>query len=356
MIADRVSSEAEGAGVDYLGNKTGLATGIVDVVRRAAAPGSAVADVFAGTGAVASAFARAGYVVEASDHLPLCTVWARARLLGASVSFQGLPRELSADRKPLEAIIAFLDTLAGVDGWVTRTYSPASVGQFGVERRYLTIDNARRVDAIRHQIRAWRSRLTEVEHAVLMTSLLEGIAAVSNVAGTYGCYLKNWKAAALQPLVVAPFPEVGGGFGHTVRECDAETAASESTAGVLYADPPYTKRQYAAYYHLLNSVASDVEPVTTGSTGLPDWRPLASDWCYKARAPLALERMVAKSAAHVVALSYSSDGHIPHGVIMDILGAHGSIQMFDCERRRYRSSGLTHRSDTVTERLYVMCR
>ena len=132
--------------------------------------------------------------------------------------------------------------------------------------------------------------------------------------------------------------------------------AMEWSADVIYADPPYTKRQYAAYYHLLNSIASDVEPPTTGSTGLPDWHPLASDWCYKRRAPHALERLVAKSSAPVVALSYSSDGHIPDSDIRDILGAHGEVEVYDRERRRYRSSTLEHRSDTVLERLYVMSR
>ena len=205
-------------------------------------------------------------------------------------------------------------------------------------------------------MRSWRPLLTDAEHALLTTCLLESVSEVSNIAGTYGCYLKKWKPTALRHLALRPYRDVASSGSHLVCRRDAETVAAETSADVIYADPPYTKRQYAAYYHLLNSIATDEEPALTGSTGLPDWRPLASDWCYKLRAPQTLERFVAKSSSPVLALSYSSDGHITDETIRDILATHGKVDVYEFERRRYRSSTLPHKGATVAERLYVMQR
>lgn len=343
--------------MDYLGNKVRLADDIVRLLRRDVPVGTRLADVFAGTGSVSLALARFGYDVMANDQLPLSATWCRARLLGRQATFARLDRELGAlGPDPQATLIERLARLPGVEGWITRNYSPVSWDLFGVERRYLTEDNARRVDAIRHQLREWRPYLSDVEHALLMASLVDAVTRVSNVAGTYGCYLKSWKAPATRPLVLRPYRDVAASGDHRVTCGDAERAATDATATAVYADPPYTKRQYAAYYHLLNTIATDEEPGLTGSTGLPDWRPLASEWCYKLQAPDALDRLAGKSAAPVLALSYSSDGHIPHGAVLEILGTYGSVVVHEFEHRRYRSSSLPHKSSVVVERLYVMQR
>lgn len=344
-------------GVDYLGNKVGLAQDIVRTVQQRTSPGAHVADLFAGTASVSLALANAGFRVTANDILPLSATWSKARLLGLSVDFSGLAPSLgNLGEDPLASVIAELDRLPGTSGWVTQNYSPASLESAGVERRYLTVANARKVDAIRLRLREWRPLITDPEHALLMTSLLEAVGAVSNTAGTYGCFLKDWKTSALRPLVLQPYRNVAERGEHQVVASDAETVAAEVTPDAIYADPPYTKRQYAAYYHLLNSIAADVESRISGSTGLPDWKPLASDWCYKRKAPAALERLVAKSAAPVIILSYSSDGHIPDEAIRKILGTYGDVDVQEFEWRRFRSSQRPHRAATVSERLYVMQR
>lgn len=343
--------------MDYLGSKVGFAHELVAGLARPLFDGAIVADIFAGTGAMSVAFSRAGYVVHANDHLPLSATWLRARLSGADATFSALEPSLGPlGAKPLEAVLAHLNASPGVTGWITRSYSPLSAAGSDVERMYLTTPNAQKVDAIRHRLREWRSVVTEAQHALLLTCLLEAVSEVSNIAGTYGCYLKRWKSTALRDLVLRPYRDFADPGPHGVTCRDAEVVAAESDADAIYVDPPYTKRQYAAYYHLLNSIATDAEPALTGSTGLPDWRPLASDWCYKTRAPHALERLVTKSSSPVLALSYSSDGHITDETILDILTTHGRVTVHEFERRRYRSSNLPHKGAVVTERLYVMQR
>jgi adenine-specific DNA-methyltransferase len=78
----------------------------------------------------------------------------------------------------------------------------------------------------------------------------------------------------------------------------------------VYLDPPYTKRQYAAYYHVLETIAEGDSPQVGGVTGLRPWGHKASPFCYKARALGALVSLVAKLEAERVLISYSDDGHI----------------------------------------------
>lgn len=347
--------------MEFLGNKTSMLPTIIAAVARLAPPGAAVADVFTGTASVATALRREGYRVHANDHLPLCVEWAKARLLAPEKPlFRGLADELGQaygdDR--LDAAVAALEASPPRDGFLTRHYSPASIGHDGVERRYLTVENARRADGIRAVIATWQPYLTAPEHALLLASLVSAIVNVSNVAGTYGCFLKNWKPRALAPLRLVPVRPGAGAHdvGHRVSAVDAEVAAAETDAEVLYADPPYTKRQYAAYYHLLNTVVMGSEPSLTGSTGLPRWQEWQSDWCYARRAPEALDRLIAKASSPAILLSYNDDGQIPHDVVMDILTAHGAVEVDELDRRRYKSSQRPHRGSLVTERLYCVRR
>lgn len=345
--------------MEFLGNKTALLPEITRIVGAHVPPGGVVADVFSGTAAVSTELRRAGYAVHANDLLPLCGTWARAALLGLPTArFAGLvPLLGDLGDDPYARVIDHLDRLDPVDGWVTRNYTPAALATAGVERRYLTIANGRRVDATRETVRAWRPLLTEPEHAMLLASLVSAVLTVSNIAGTFGCYLKEWKPRALRPLALVPGPlGTGRADGHRVTCADAERAVAETPADLVYADPPYTKRQYAAYYHLLNTLVGDEDPALTGSTGLPRWQRWGSDWCHARRAPEALDRLAAKTAAPVLVLSYSSDGHIPHERILEVLGAYGVVRVVEAERRRYKSSRLVHRSPTVLERFYVMAR
>ena len=345
--------------MEFLGNKTSLLPAIREMVSQHASAGSTVADVFSGTATVSSALREDGYSVHANDLLPLCAMWASARLLvDPDPRFAGLEQlvgPLGGD--PYATVRHQLSNLIPVEGWVASNYTPLSSRTQGVERRYLTVENGKAIDAARLQIQAWRNALTDSEHALLLASLVEGIVSVSNVAGTYGCYLKEWKGRALQRFSMVDIrPGTGTSVGHIVTCVDAEQAVSETQASLIYADPPYTKRQYAAYYHLLNSVVGDGDPIIKGSTGLPRWQEWSSEWCYSRRAPDALDRLVGKSSAPVFMLSYSSDGHISHDTILTTLTAYGRVEIREMERKRFKSSMRTHSATSVIERLYVMTR
>ena len=344
--------------IEYLGNKTRLLRFVVAPVARVRGI-SSIADPFCGTASVARAFSERGLRVVANDNMRLCATLAEAALLAERPpEFRGLQGEVARDSiETMEAaVLRTLNELPPEEGFFFRTYSPASAPS-GTGRMYLTEHNAARVDAIRRQIKEWDPVLTRAERAVLLRDLVQAVTAVSNTAGTYGCYLKKWKARALQPLTLVagdPGPLPPGSYrGNEVHCGDAEALAPElATLDAAYLDPPYTKRQYAAYYHLLETLVSGTTPDVGGSTGLPRWQDKQSDFCYRRRAPAALQRLISALPVPHVFLSYSDEGHITHEEIVSILGDRGSVRWWEIASQRYRSSALDHKAAGVRERLY----
>ena len=350
------TSHGSRPGIAYLGSKATQADWISSYVSSVVGANSRVADVFSGTGVVTAALKANGLSVVANDHLIWASHAARAILFNdGAPTFKGLSvPDGWVDTDRYDGVLRYLNNLGPVEGFIPREYSPS--GPSG--RRYLTTENAGRVAAIRQQISDWSGRLTEAELSILVADLLVSVSSVSNTAGTYGSYLKRWKKSALSPLLLQRSPIVLGSSGtcHKVHCDDANRLVRTLDADAVYADPPYTKRQYAAYYHLLETVAAGDEPVITGSTGLRAWEHLASPYCYRRHASSALEDLVSNSPGRHFFLSYSDDGQIHHSEIVKILGASGSVAVKAYHMRRYRSNDNRHIGHQVQERFYHMDR
>ena len=342
---------------EYIGNKRSLIGFITDTVSKRIGNGQReVCDLFSGTGAVSAAFKAMGHAVTANDHLATCFNLTAATLLNhAAPRFVGLPPALKRrGPTPYHSVLTYLNDLSPEPGgFIHRNYSPFSKNFVGFERRYFSEINAIQADTIRCEIERWRPYLSDGEHALLLSDLIRAVSAVSNVAGTYGCYLKQWKRRALAPLVLRESTFVDGrADGHRVMSLDAVDAVSASTCSVIYADPPYTKRQYAAYYHVLETIVRNDEPSLTGSTGLRNWESHASDFCYKRRADGALEKILQAMNCEHFFLSYNDDGQIAHSRILEVLSAFGRTSYVETGLRRYKSSSRPHKGPMVTERLY----
>jgi adenine-specific DNA-methyltransferase len=343
--------------IEFLGSKRRLLDFLTERIGAHAKEGQHFADLFCGTASVAAAFRNLGLRVTANDHLELCSTMAEARLLNSGTpAFGGL---LAAEEIPTASghaytsVLARLNGLKPTQGFVQRSYSPASLSHSGVARMYFTEENAGRIDAIRQQIASWEPLLTKGERSLLIADLIRAASSVSNTAGTYGCFLKHWKERALMPLELAPSVSPSQkGRNHSVFRTDAEKLAETLEADAVYADPPYTKRQYAAYYHVLETIARYDSPELIGKTGLRPWAEESSDFCYRRKAPAALERLVRRVRARHFFLSYNADGQISDGAIRDILSSYGRLRVDEVPYPRYRSSNLRHRGPVVTERLY----
>lgn len=266
--------------------------------------GAFFVDAFCGTGVVAEAAAGLGWNVRINDSLHSAVISAGARLISSEqTAFKKLGGYAVAVSK--------LNVVKPKHGFIWREYSPASMDMCGLERRYFTQENAARIDAMRALIGEWveAGTIDEVEERLLIADLFGALNRVANIAGTFGCFLSKWTSQSQEKIAMR------------CRQLKASGVRVEATVGdvfdvpnamqdLVYLDPPYTKRQYASYYHILETVALCDEPKVEGVAGLRPWKALASDFCYKTRALKTLSRLVHGLNAQKILLSYSSEGHI----------------------------------------------
>jgi adenine-specific DNA-methyltransferase len=303
----------------YIGSKARLAASILRTIGPPRAGPGRFVDLFSGTGSVSRAAARAGWEVLANDHLLSSAVMTTAQLLAAEdVPFAAFGGYAAA-----------LQALAGaepVEGFIYREYTPSGRSRSGAERRYFTADNGRRIDGMRLRIEQWHreGRVGEREKNLLLADLLSAANTVANIAGTYGCFLRDWDPGALRPVVPTPRELLPAPYRFTVLNEDAFRVPTRQT-DLVYLDPPYTKRQYAAYYHLPETIAAGDSPAVEGVTGLRPWQDKLSPFCYKTRALRALERLLAGLGASRVALSYSSEGYMPLDAVERLCRRFGSV-------------------------------
>lgn len=333
----------------YIGSKSRLVDQITAHMGRPEAEGFFV-DAFCGTGVVAEAAAEMGWNVRINDSLQSAVISAGARLIShEQARFEKLGGYKDA--------IAKLNAAKPMRGFIWREYSPASLDVCGVERRYFTHENAARIDAMRALIADWSDAgtINDVEQRLLIADLFGALNRVANIAGTFGCFLSKWTSQSQ------------GRIAMRCRELKAHRVRVETNVGdvfdvpttaqdLVYLDPPYTKRQYASYYHILETVALGDEPEVEGVAGLRPWRDRASDFCYKARALKTLSRLIQGLNSQKVLLSYSSEGHICMHDLKEELSKIGKSTMHPLGAiGRYRPNKVASRAaSNVNEFLVVI--
>lgn len=286
--------------IRYIGSKCRIAKEILDLAGEPVRGGCFV-DPFAGMGSVSREAASRGWRVRASDLLQSAGIMTRAQLTtAAEVPFATLGG--------YGAVVATLNALPPISGYFTREYSPSD-GK--ANRQYFTVENARRIDAMRKQIASWTSaeRLTEIEQQLLLADLMEAVNGVASTAGTYGCFLRKFDRRALRPIEIRCRALMQRRQSVDVSIRDASNVRI-SSGDILYLDPPYTKRQYAAYYHILETIAAGDRPAVSGITGLRPWRDRSSVFCHKSLALDSICALITQSGASRVLLSYSDEGHV----------------------------------------------
>ncbi len=345
------SGESSGSSVAfrYLGNKSRLASWICGQMADVLPAGCRVADPMCGTAAVSRALADTGFVVSASDELRFPVLHAQARLL------YDRPYDFSPVARSYEDALAQLNKADPEQGVFWREYGEAGTPLARLEaRRYFTAANAARIDAIRRMLREWRAAgLAPSAADLLLHDLILAVNAVANISGTYGFYLANFTPASLRPLVLAPSPLVPPDPGHSVLQGKVEEVAGHIDIDACYLDPPYTKRQYAGNYHVLETLACEDEPTAIGDGGLREWRDQASAFCYKRLAPQALRDAVKRLEVPHIFLSYSEDGQIPPDEVLSILCEFGPTRRVETDHQRYRSNG-RGAAGAVREHLYIL--
>lgn len=334
-------------GIRYIGSKARIAESIIALAGSPAAGGRFV-DGFCGTGAVAQAASRSGWPILINDSLRSAVITATAGALAAGdVPFSSLGG--------YQAAVTALAAANPREGFIFRTYSPASGEDGEVARLYFTRENAKTIDGMRRQIRTWQQAgmLTDLEETLLLADLLAAANGVANTAGTYGCFLANWTPQAQRPLRLEARQLAPGHYGITTSTGDVSDVEAKPD-DVVYYDPPYTKRQYAAYYHILETIAIGDEPVVGGVTGLRPWQSLASDFCYKARALDALTGLIATTTARTVLLSYSDEAHVAQEDLVRRLAQLGEVTVHPIDNvGRYRPNATAAAARTAVHEYVI---
>lgn len=251
-------------------------------------------DAFCGTGSVSDYFKKY-YNVIINDNLNWSVIYSKGRICAPNCTFEKLgfdPFEYLNNKKEKKY------------GFIYKNYSPARS-----ERMYFTSQNAGRIDYFRYQIEKWKreNRITEEEYCFLMASLIESVSDVSNTAGVYGAYLKKWDSRATKSIVFDKV-DYNNVFDNSVTAYNSkiEEIIENVNCDILYLDPPYTQNQYGTQYHLLETLVLNDEPEISKVTGSRSTAPMRSDWSKQYKANILLERIIAKTKAKYIVLSYNS--------------------------------------------------
>jgi len=338
----------------YIGNKTRLLPILIDAFQHVVKRGATIADIMCGTGAVSEAMRRGEYRVIASDIMTYATHHARVRLL-----LSEFPKFKNSKLDGYSGVLNYLNQVNPIRGVFFKEYSPdGTPSNGGQPRKYFTGYNAGMIDAITSQLNRWQAEnvTSQLENSLLRHDLILAANRVANIAGTYGHHRSKWGAATQAPLAMRPASLVWGHrVDHIVHQGSAEMIAPLVKADLCYIDPPYMKRQYAANYHIIETIARGDSPKTFGVSGLRSWRDQYSDFCSKVKIRNAFRAIFNRAQCNQFMVSYSEDGLLSEEELMELFSEVGTVSLKKIPFSRFRSSA-GGRGGVVMEYLFHITR
>lgn len=310
----------------YLGNKESILTEISDLLKsqELLKDGFTFFDAFCGSGSVADYF-KSYYDIIINDNLTWSVKYAKGRVCAPACTFDKLGFD------PFEYLNANENT---VQGFMYRNYAPTESA-----RMYFTPENAGRIDYFRKQIEDWKNEnlLSEEEYCYLIACLIESVSDVSNTAGVYGAFLKKWDSRAIKRIVFSKVDFCPARY-KSIRTYNAkiEDIIEEVECDILYLDPPYTQNQYGTQYHLLETLVLDDNPSISKVTGSRSTAPTRSDWSKEYKANILFDRILAKTKAKYIILSYNNDGFMSKEYIEAAMKRYGKPETFVCKKIAYK--------------------
>ena len=310
----------------YLGNKESILTEISDLLESQGLlkDGFTFFDAFCGSGSVAEYF-KSYYDIIINDNLTWSVKYAKGRVCAPTCTFDKLGFD------PFEYLNANENT---VQGFMYRNYAPTESA-----RMYFTPENAGRIDYFRNQIEDWKNEnlLSEEEYCYLIACLIESVSDVSNTAGVYGAFLKKWDSRATKRIVFSKVDFRPARY-KSIRTYSAkiEDIIEEVECDILYLDPPYTQNQYGTQYHLLETLVLDDNPSISKVTGSRSTAPMRSDWSKEYKANILFDRILAKTKAKYIVLSYNNDGFMSKEYIEAAMKRYGKPETFVCKKIAYK--------------------
>jgi adenine-specific DNA-methyltransferase len=346
--------------IPYIGNKRKLVPLIATAIRSTGISEGTFVDLFSGSTAVARLAKRMGHRVVANDWEPYAHEIARGTV---AVNHRPAFRRLG----DVDRVFAMLNTAAPVHGYIARHLCPADddAPDPATERMFFTRENGERIDAMRELIAQWQEGrlLTRDERAYLLSALVYAVSYVSNTSGVFKGFHHGWggktgtalyrirSRIALQPPVLLDNGRDNVALGEDARLlCPRLSRVCGGTPDIVYLDPPYNQHPYGSNYHVLNTVVLWDKPPLARSIRVDgrvvDKAAIRKDWRTERRSPFnsarhspaAFADLVGALDARWILVSYSTDGNIDLGELLEVLSRRGAVSVHCNRYKRYRVS------------------
>ena len=322
----------------YLGNKYKLLPFIMQVIKKECKAINTIADIFAGTGAVSSAFQDKTLITN--------------DLLYSNYicNYAWFGDEAFNPKVVSDCIIAYNSLKNCGENYMSRNFADT----------YFSRSDCAKIGCIRDDIekKYKKNFINKKERAILITSLLYAMDKIATTCGHYDAYRKGADFENHLELYVPLIPQKK----RTGNQCfneDANNLVKRISADLFYLDPPYNSRQYCDAYHLLENVARWEKPEVYGVAKKMDRQYIKSQYCTK-NATKAFELLINDIKSKYIILSYNnmatkgdsrSNAKISDKEIIRILENKGVVKAFN---KRYKpfSAGKSNISENI-ERLFV---
>lgn len=321
----------------YLGNKYKLNNFIKSTIYETCGNFESFADLFAGTGAVASMFQ--------DKHLIVNDI-----LYSNYVCHQTwFGTEKYSKTKIINFINRYNETSVSSDNYMSKIYGDT----------YFNKKNCRKIGFIREDIeKNYINRtLNNREKCILITSLLYAMDKIANTCGHYDAYRKNGELNKTLELMIPKIEKTN--IKNEIYNEDINNLVKVVSADIVYLDPPYNSRQYCDAYHLLENIARWEKPNVYGVAKKMDRTTLKSDYC-TISATQAFEDLIKNIQAKYIILSYNnmankgndrSNAKLSDDDIMRILKSKGEVKVFSQDYKAF-STGKSNIEENA-ERLFI---
>jgi adenine-specific DNA-methyltransferase len=326
----------------YLGSKSKLLTFIDEVLTKEKVEFNSFADIFSGTGVVASYFHSKSHIVVndilESNYLSYQAYFGKSR-----IRTKWLGDKLKDYNR--------LDTTEIPDNYFSINFS----------NTYFDETNSKLIGHIREDIENLylAKEINQRERAYLITALIYALDRIANTVGHYDAYRKvdmPTRQLELRPLLVNKTK-----YSASLYKTDANELVRQIKSDVVYIDPPYNSRQYSDAYHLLENIAEWQKQPVHGVAKKIDRSHIKSAYSLKS-AGYAFGELINAVDAKYILVSYNdmgtsgdarSQSRISDQELISALESKGEVVVYE-KRFNQFTTGKSKRND-LKERIFF-CR
>jgi len=340
----------------YIGSKVKIIDVVTNKISELVKPGSHISDLMTGTATVAIELRKLGYQVSSNDLMTYSYHHANTGLKHSQIPTFDMANSFinelytnediisPAFSNNYEKIISALNNSKPIKGFFWKEFSlEGAPHNMTKPRNYYSSENAAKIDAIRGNIaKMYKGNLlTSLEYSLVLHDLIMATNDIANIAGTYGHYMSKLSGRANTPLILSTSNLLlkNDSDKHFVYQGYAEEVSKKINCDLCYIDPPYMKRQYAANYHILETIARGDTPEAIGVSGLRPWRDQYSNFCTKTKIRHSFREIFTNMKCNEFLISYSEDGLLNIEDFEELLTPFGDVQIDEFSHKRFKSNG-----------------